>query len=99
MDNSKSFSLKKVAQTISLGISTDAADTASEIDITAKDATGSADTLKVKLENTQAATNSIIEGKLAKTGLITTEGFRDLLEIQRQIRPSLYDLLFEKPIS
>ena len=37
---------------------------------------------------TTVATNSIIEGKLAPTGFITTDGFRDLLEIQRQIRAS-----------
>src|SRR5207302_3886897 len=37
------------------------------------------------------------EGKTARTGFITTDGFRDMLEIQRQIRPSLYDLQFEKP--
>ncbi len=53
--------------------------------------------LKILVHGTTVATNSIIEGKLANTGFITTEGFRDLLEIQRQIRPSLYDLLFEKP--
>ncbi|HEY3108448.1 MAG TPA: hydantoinase/oxoprolinase family protein [Chloroflexota bacterium] len=46
---------------------------------------------------TTVATNAIIEGKVAATGFITTEGFRDLLEIQRQVRPSLYDLQFEKP--
>ncbi|MDA1280115.1 MAG: hydantoinase/oxoprolinase family protein [Chloroflexi bacterium] len=46
---------------------------------------------------TTVATNSIIEGKLAKTAFITTEGFRDMLEIARQIRPSLYDLQFVKP--
>lgn len=46
---------------------------------------------------TTVATNAIIEGKLAKTAFITTEGFRDMLEIARQIRPSLYDLQFEKP--
>ena len=46
---------------------------------------------------TTVATNSIIEGKTAPTGFVTTEGFRDLLEIQRQVRPSLYDLQFEKP--
>ncbi len=46
---------------------------------------------------TTVATNAIIEGKTAPTGFITTNGFRDLLEIQRQIRPSLYDLQFEKP--
>ncbi len=46
---------------------------------------------------TTVATNAIIEGKTARTGFITTEGFRDILEIARQIRPSLYDLHFEKP--
>ena len=49
------------------------------------------------VHGTTVATNAIIEEKLAQTGFITTEGFRDILEIQRQIRPSLYDLLFEKP--
>ena len=38
---------------------------------------------------TTVATNAIIEGKTAKTAFITTEGFRDMLEIARQIRPSL----------
>ena len=46
---------------------------------------------------TTIATNSIIEGKIARTGFVTTDGFRDMLEIARQIRPSLYDLQFEKP--
>jgi len=46
---------------------------------------------------TTIATNSIIEGKLAATGFVTTGGFRDMLELARQMRPSLYDLRFEKP--
>ena len=46
---------------------------------------------------TTVATNAIIEGKVARTGFVTTAGFRDMLEIARQIRPSLYDLHFEKP--
>jgi N-methylhydantoinase A len=46
---------------------------------------------------TTVATNAIIEGQVAPTGFVTTDGFRDLLEIQRQVRPSLYDLQFEKP--
>ena len=49
------------------------------------------------VHGTTVATNAIIEGTIARTGFVTTEGFRDLLEIARQIRPSLYDLQFEKP--
>ena len=56
-----------LAQTISLGITGDAADTSSEIDVTAKDATGTADTLKVKVENTQGATTSIIDASAIET--------------------------------
>lgn len=46
---------------------------------------------------TTVATNALIERKGAKTGLITTKGFRDLLEIGWQKRPSLYDLHKPKP--
>jgi N-methylhydantoinase A len=46
---------------------------------------------------TTVATNALIERKGVPTGLLTTEGFRDLLEIGRQVRPSLYDLFKEKP--
>ena len=46
---------------------------------------------------TTVATNSIIEGKTAATGFVTTDGFSDMLELARQMRPSLYDLRFEKP--
>ena len=46
---------------------------------------------------TTVATNMIIERKGAKTALITTKGFRDLLEIGRQTRPSLYDIMEDKP--
>ena len=45
---------------------------------------------------TTVATNAIIEGTTARTAFVTTEGFRDLLEIGRQTRPTLYDLSFEK---
>ncbi|MBI4338059.1 MAG: hydantoinase/oxoprolinase family protein [Chloroflexi bacterium] len=43
------------------------------------------------------ATNALIQHKGAKVGLITTSGFRDLLEIGRQVRPHLYDLQVDKP--
>lgn len=46
---------------------------------------------------TTVATNSLIEGKTARVGLVVTAGFRDLLEIARQIRPDLFDLLRDKP--
>jgi N-methylhydantoinase A len=49
------------------------------------------------VHGTTVATNAIIEGTVARTGFITTDGYRDMLEIARQIRPSLYDLQFQKP--
>jgi len=50
------------------------------------------------LHGTTMATNSLIERKGAKTALLTTKGFRDVLEIGRQIRPSLFDWTVEKPL-
>ena len=47
---------------------------------------------------TTVATNALLEGKGARTGLVTTRGFRDLLEIARQKRPHLYDLQADKPL-
>jgi N-methylhydantoinase A len=55
------------------------------------------DEVRYVVHATTVATNAIIEGKIARTGFVTTEGFRDMLEIARQVRPSLYDLQFEKP--
>lgn len=46
---------------------------------------------------TTVATNALIQGRGVRTGLITTDGFRDLLEIGRQRRPHLYDLQCDKP--
>jgi N-methylhydantoinase A len=46
---------------------------------------------------TTVATNALIQHRGVKTGLIVTDGFRDLLEIGRQKRPDLYDLQAEKP--
>ncbi len=43
------------------------------------------------------ATNALLEGQWARTGLVTTEGFRDVLEIGRQNRSSLYDLDVSRP--
>ncbi|MFC4358906.1 hydantoinase/oxoprolinase family protein [Halobium salinum] len=41
--------------------------------------------------------NALLEEDGAKTALVTTEGFRDVLEIGRQARPDLYDLDATKP--
>jgi N-methylhydantoinase A len=41
---------------------------------------------------TTIATNAVITGDFARVGLITTRGFRDVLEIGTQMRPTLYDL-------
>jgi N-methylhydantoinase A len=46
---------------------------------------------------TTVATNMVIERRGVLTGLITTRGFRDVLAIGRQTRPSLYDNRVRKP--
>jgi N-methylhydantoinase A len=43
------------------------------------------------------ATNALLERRGARTALVATEGFRDLLEIARQARPDLYDLTVAPP--
>src|SRR5262249_23607911 len=43
------------------------------------------------------ATNTIIQGKGAPAGLLTSAGFSDVLEIAYQTRPALYDIFYEKP--
>jgi N-methylhydantoinase A len=43
------------------------------------------------------ATNALLERRGAKTALVTTEGFRDLIEIGRQDRAHLYDLTAVRP--
>jgi N-methylhydantoinase A len=49
------------------------------------------------VHGTTVATNAIIERKGARTGLITTKGFRDVLELRRIRIPKLYDLTWQKP--
>ncbi len=46
---------------------------------------------------TTVGTNALIEKKGARVGLITTSGFKDLMEIGNQRRPSLYNLQAQKP--
>jgi len=49
------------------------------------------------VHGTTTATNALLERRWAKTALITTEGFRDLLQIGRQNRPKLYDWFADPP--
>ena len=47
---------------------------------------------------TTLATNAVLEGKTARTGMITTAGFRDVLELARQRRPHYFNLDVLKPL-
>jgi N-methylhydantoinase A len=49
------------------------------------------------LHGTTVASNAILELRGARTGLLTTRGFRDVLEIRRLRMPRLYDLTWDKP--
>ena len=49
------------------------------------------------LHGTTIGSNTILEGKGARTALITTKGFRDILEIRDLRMPVLYDLHWTKP--
>lgn len=46
---------------------------------------------------TTVATNAVLERRGALTALVTTEGFRDVLELRRVRMPRLYDLFWDKP--
>jgi N-methylhydantoinase A len=46
---------------------------------------------------TTVVTNALLEGKGARTALITTRGFRDVLELRRSARAALYDLFQDAP--
>src|SRR6185503_1468892 len=48
--------------------------------------------LALIVHGTTTTTNALLERKLAKTGLITTKGFRDVLELGRRTRPNPYGL-------
>jgi N-methylhydantoinase A len=58
---------------------------------------GGADVAAV-VHATTVATNALIEGRTARVGMLVTRGFRDILEIGRQIRSRLYDVHVQKPL-
>jgi len=57
------------------------------------------ETIGVFLHGTTLATNAIIERKGAVTALVTTEGFRDALDIGYESRYNQYDVMIDKPAS
>jgi N-methylhydantoinase A len=65
-------------------------------EVFAKTAISAADISEV-LHGTTVASNAILELAGARTGLITTRGFRDVLELRTLRMPRLYDLGWEKP--
>ncbi len=60
------------------------------------DELGARDNLGALVHGSTVATNAVLERKGVRTGLITTEGFRDVLEIGRQTRPKLYSIRVER---
>src|SRR5215471_2652281 len=50
----------------------------------------------VLLHGTTVGTNALLQRKGARTALITTAGFEDVIEIGRQARPRLYDFFFDR---
>ncbi|MGD8400075.1 MAG: hydantoinase/oxoprolinase family protein [Bacillota bacterium] len=57
------------------------------------------DEINYLAHGTTVATNALIEKKGSRVGLITTRGFKDMMEIGWQRRPHLYDLLRPKTVS
>ena len=55
------------------------------------------DQIDVVLHATTLVSNALIERNGARTALVTTEGFRDLLEIAREKKYDIYDIFLEKP--
>ena len=55
-------------------------------------ARGSASALSTIVHGTTVGTNALLERKTAKTGLITTRGFKDVLEMRRRDRPQTWGL-------
>ena len=68
--------------------------------LAALDRLADADGVKIQdvarfVHGTTVATNAVIERKGAKVGVLTTKGFRDILEIGRQIRRAVYSVILE----
>lgn len=56
------------------------------------------DDLEIAIHATTLITNALIERKGAKTALLATEGFRDVIEIGTEARYDIYDLFIQRPV-
>ena len=81
-----SSSVDNYARAITVGLS----------EVFAETGLGPADVAEIR-HGTTVASNALLERKGARVGLITTKGFRDVLEIRTLRMPRLYDLAWEKP--
>jgi N-methylhydantoinase A len=71
--------------------------TADQSEAVLEGAAGLADHVESFLHGTTAATNALLERTGARTLLVTSPGFEDVIEIGRQDRPSLYDPFADRP--
>lgn len=69
----------------------------SGVDVVLKDASLQPKDIDIFVHGTTLATNALIERKGVKTALITTDGFRDSLEIAYESRYDQFDLMIDKP--
>ena len=60
---------------------------------------GGGEAVEAVVHGTTVATNAVLERRGARTALVTTEGFRDVLELRRMRMPHLYDYFWTKPTS
>lgn len=60
-------------------------------------AEGSAEEIAIAIHGTTLIANALIERKGAKTALVTTDGFRDILEMRTEMRYDIYDLFMRHP--
>ncbi len=93
VDDAGTVEIRKVASTpddYSRGIASGLGELITDLAIDPREITGI-------VHATTVATNTILEFKGALTGLVTTAGFRDVLELRRLRVPVLYDLQYDKP--
>lgn len=54
--------------------------------------------VEIIVHGTTVTTNAVLTGRFARTGLLTTHGFRDALQMRRGVRESFYDNKFTAPV-